>query len=56
METVVGKGASIGAHSVILPGVKIGRNAMVAAGSVVTADVPDGATVCGNPAKLLIKR
>jgi len=54
LETVVGKGASIGAHSVILPGVRIGRNATVGAGSVVTTDVPDGTTVCGNPAKPLI--
>jgi UDP-2-acetamido-3-amino-2,3-dideoxy-glucuronate N-acetyltransferase len=55
MNTVVAEGASIGAHSVILPGVRIGRNAMVGAGSVVTADVPDGATVCGNPARPLVK-
>jgi len=55
LNTVVGEGASIGAHSVILPGVRIGRNAMVGAGSVVTTDVPDGATVCGNPAKPLVK-
>jgi UDP-2-acetamido-3-amino-2,3-dideoxy-glucuronate N-acetyltransferase len=51
LETVVGEGASIGAHSVVLPGVRIGRNAMVGAGSVVTSDIPDGATVCGNPAR-----
>lgn len=47
------KGASIGAHSVLLPGVKIGRFAMVAAGSVVTHDVPDHALVMGNPARLV---
>jgi UDP-2-acetamido-3-amino-2,3-dideoxy-glucuronate N-acetyltransferase len=55
LYTVVGEGASIGAHSVILPGVRIGRNAMVGAGSVVTTDVPDGTTVCGNPARPLVK-
>jgi len=55
LKTVVCQGASIGAHSVILPGVKIGRNAMVGAGSVVTTDVPDDATVCGNPARSLVK-
>jgi acetyltransferase-like isoleucine patch superfamily enzyme len=55
LNTVVGEGASIGAHSVILPGVKIGRNAMVGAGSVVTTDVPDDTTVCGNPARPLVK-
>jgi len=51
LKTVVGRGASIGAHSVILPGVRVGKNATVGAGSVVTCDVPDGATVYGNPAK-----
>jgi UDP-2-acetamido-3-amino-2,3-dideoxy-glucuronate N-acetyltransferase len=55
LNTIVGRGASIGAHSVILPGVQIGRNAVVGAGSVVTADVPDYATVCGNPARPLSK-
>jgi UDP-2-acetamido-3-amino-2,3-dideoxy-glucuronate N-acetyltransferase len=55
LKTIVRYGASIGAHSVILPGVEIGRKAVVGAGSVVTADVPDGATVCGNPAKPLSK-
>ena len=55
LKTVVGQGATIGAHSVILPGVRIGRNAMVGAGSVVTTDVPDDTTVCGNPARPLVK-
>jgi UDP-2-acetamido-3-amino-2,3-dideoxy-glucuronate N-acetyltransferase len=55
LSTVVGEGASIGAHSVILPGVRIGRNTVVGAGSVVTTDVPDGAIVCGNPARPLAK-
>lgn len=45
-------GARIGGGSVILPGVTIGRNAVVGAGSVVTHDVPDGATVVGNPARV----
>jgi acetyltransferase-like isoleucine patch superfamily enzyme len=55
LNTVVGEGASIGAHSVILPGVRIGRNAVVGAGSVVTTDVPDNTIVCGNPARPLVK-
>ena len=47
----VGEGASLGARSVVLAGVVIGRWAMVAAGSVVTRDVPDHAIVVGNPAR-----
>ena len=45
-------GASVGAGSVVLPGVTIGRKAMVGAGSIVTRDVPDGAVVRGEPARL----
>ena len=48
-ETHVGSGAMIGANATILP-VRIGENAVVGAGSVVTKDVPDNATVYGNPA------
>ena len=51
IPTTVKKGASIGAGSVILCGVTIGENAMVAAGSVVTKDVPANTLVSGNPAK-----
>jgi len=51
-KTTVGMGASIGAHSVILPGVSIGSWAMIGAGSVVTKNVPDYALVFGSPAKL----
>jgi acetyltransferase-like isoleucine patch superfamily enzyme len=49
--TVVKKGASIGAGSVILCGITIGEKSMVAAGSVVTKDVPPKTLVTGNPAK-----
>ncbi|WP_322796090.1 acyltransferase [Tepidiforma sp.] len=49
--SVVRYGAAIGARSVILPGLTIGRWALVAAGSVVTRDVPDHALVAGNPAR-----
>jgi acetyltransferase-like isoleucine patch superfamily enzyme len=45
------QGCSIGAGAVILPGLTIGRWAMVAAGSVVTKDVPDFGLVVGNPAR-----
>lgn len=43
-------GAKIGANATLLPGVTIGSNALVGAGSVVTRDVPDFAVVVGNPA------
>lgn len=48
---VVGEGASIGARAVCIAPVTIGRWAMVAAGSVVTKDVPDFALVAGTPAR-----
>lgn len=44
--------ASIGANATLLPGITIGKYAMVGAGSVVTKDVPDYAVVMGNPAKI----
>ncbi|MEG1709997.1 MAG: DapH/DapD/GlmU-related protein, partial [Acinetobacter sp.] len=50
LRTIVKNGASIGANATILPGIKIGQNAMVGAGAVVTKDVPDNAIVVGNPA------
>jgi acetyltransferase-like isoleucine patch superfamily enzyme len=53
LRTRVKKGASIGANSVILPGVTIGEDAMVGAGSVVTRDVPSNAVVAGNPACIM---
>lgn len=51
-QTVVSTGASIGANATILPGVRIGRRAMVGAGAVVTKDVPPNAVVVGNPAHI----
>jgi acetyltransferase-like isoleucine patch superfamily enzyme len=54
-RTRVGRGASIGAGAVILPGLQIGEGAMVGAGAVVTKNVPAGATVIGNPARALLK-
>lgn len=51
-ETIVGKGASIGANSTIICGNGIGKYALVGAGAVVTKDVPDYALVIGNPARI----
>jgi acetyltransferase-like isoleucine patch superfamily enzyme len=52
VATLVREGASIGAGAVVLPGVTIGRWALVGAGAVVTRDVPDQGLVVGNPARL----
>lgn len=52
-ETVVKYGAAVGSRSVVLPGITIGRWALIAAGSVVTKNVPDHALVAGNPARLM---
>jgi acetyltransferase-like isoleucine patch superfamily enzyme len=49
----VAEGASIGGGCTILPGVSIGRYALVGAGAVVTRDVPDYGLVVGNPARLV---
>jgi acetyltransferase-like isoleucine patch superfamily enzyme len=52
---VIRKGAKIGANTTILPGVVIGENALVGAGSVVVKDVPPEAVVVGNPARIIRK-
>lgn len=51
--TTIKKGASIGANSTILPGITIGEKAMIAAGSVVTRDVPAGQLWMGSPARFV---
>lgn len=52
-KTIVRRGASIGAGSVILCGIEIGEGAMIGAGSVVTKDVPAGELWVGNPARFV---
>lgn len=51
----IGRGSWIGARAIILPGVTIGSRCLVAAGAVVTKDVPDDSLVAGNPAKVVRK-
>ena len=53
VPTVVKRGASIGSGATLLCGITIGENAMIGAGSVVTKDVPAGAIVAGNPARVM---
>jgi acetyltransferase-like isoleucine patch superfamily enzyme len=53
VPTLIKKGASIGSGATILANITIGENAIVGAGSVVTKDVPAGAVVAGNPARML---
>lgn len=52
-RVVIGNNVFVGVHSLILPNVKIGDNCIVAAGSIVTKDVPAGSVVGGGPAKVL---
>ena len=56
LKTRVKKYASIGAGSVITPGVVIGENALIGAGSVVTKDIPDNAVAVGIPARVVGSR
>ena len=53
LATIVKEGASIGANATILPGITIGRGAMVGAGAVVVESVPPYAVVAGNPARIV---
>ena len=55
-DVVIGKGAWIGAGTIILKGVHIGEDAIIAAGSVVTKDVPHYTVVGGLPAKVIRER
>lgn len=52
-DVYIGKNCFIGARAIILPGVKVGDQVVVAAGAVVTKDVPDNSLVAGNPAKII---
>ena len=53
IPTLIKKGASIGSSATLLCGITVGEYAIVGAGSVVTKDVPAGAVVAGNPARVI---
>lgn len=53
VDTYIGKNCFIGAHSLIMPGIRVGDNSIVAAGSIVTKDVPSFTIVAGNPARVI---
>jgi acetyltransferase-like isoleucine patch superfamily enzyme len=53
LHTRIGRNCFVGGRSLILPGVEIGDNSVVGAGSVVTKSVPPRSVVAGNPAKIL---
>lgn len=55
LTTKVNQGASIGANSTILPGIEIGENSLIAAGSVVTKNIPENEIWKGNPARFYKK-
>jgi UDP-2-acetamido-3-amino-2,3-dideoxy-glucuronate N-acetyltransferase len=56
IPTYVKRRASIGSGATLLCGITVGEGAMVGAGSVVTKDVPPGAVVAGNPARVIKKK
>ena len=53
LDTWIGERCQIGARSIIYPGVKIGDGCIIAAGAVVTHDIPDGCIAAGNPARIV---
>jgi probable biosynthetic protein (TIGR04098 family) len=54
VDTEIGDFCFIGAHSIIMPGVRVGNHCIVGAGSVVMHDVPDNCIVSGNPARIVM--
>ena len=52
-NVTIGEGTHIGSGAVVIPGITIGKWASIGAGAVIIRDVPDGATVVGNPGKVI---
>lgn len=52
-DTIIGDNCVIGINSIILPGIKVNNHSVVAAGAIVSKDVPSGCIVAGNPAKVI---
>ena len=55
-NVIVGRSSFVGANSVIKQGIRIGNNVIIGAGTVVVKDIPDNATVIGNPARSLVSK
>jgi maltose O-acetyltransferase len=53
---IIGDDVWIGTRAIIMPGISVGKGAIIGASSVVTKDVPEYAIVCGNPAKVVKSR
>ena len=55
-KVVIKENARVGTHSTIMPGVTIGKNAVIGGHSFVNMDIPDNVVVCGVPAKIIKKK
>jgi len=53
LDTRIGKYSAVGARAIVMPGVTVGDHAIIAAGAIVTKDVPDNCIVAGNPARVI---
>ncbi len=54
-KVILKKGCWIGANCIILPGITVGKNTVIGAGSIVTKSIPDKVVAAGNPAKIIRK-